>query len=373
MDQLPAIRRISSIDILRGIIIIIMGLDHVRDFVAPADFNPLDVSVTTPGWFFTRLVTHYCAPTFVFLAGVSAFIYGRKVSKPVLSRFLWTRGIWMIFIEFTFVHFGWTFDFDFFFVQVIWVIGWSMIILSLLIFTPKWFMVTFTSIMILGHNLLDPIQIQEYWWQCLHEPRWSPPVIVAYPLIPWPAVMSFGYLIGGFYIYENPVRKNKLLFTGFTLVALFIILRIINIYGDEQPWSVQARGTLYTLLDMLDTTKYPPSLQYLCMTLGPSIIMLTVLERLKGKTADFFQTFGRVPFFYYVLHLYAIHSLTIVYHGIRYHEWRTWSFGGAPEAYTPNLVTTYLAWIVLTVLMYFLCRWFGDVKKRYSYWWLKYL
>lgn len=373
MQPLQSTKRISSIDILRGAIIILMGLDHVRDFVAPTPFNPLDVTVTTPAWFLTRWITHFCAPVFVFLAGTSAFIYGHKVGKQELSKFLWSRGAWLIIIEFTLVHFGWTFDFSFFFVQVIWVIGWSMILLAFLIHTPQWFIVAFTFVIIAGHNLLDPMQLDEYWWQFLHEPRWRPPIAVAYPLIPWPAVMSFGYLTGKLYIYEDATRKRRLILTGTLLLILFIVLRVINVYGDEQPWNIQPRGFLYTLLDMLDTTKYPPSLQYLCMTLGPAIILLALLENSRGKMADFLQTFGRVPFFYYVMHLYVIHSLSILYHGLRYDEWRTWLFGQAPAGYKPNLLTAYLGWTILTIIMYFLCRWFAGIKKKYSYWWLKYL
>lgn len=373
MHELSNESRITSIDILRGMIIVVMGLDHVRDYFALAPFDPIDPTATTPPWFFTRWITHFCAPIFVFLAGLSAFIYGQRAGKKKLSRFLWTRGLWLIFIEFTLVHFGWTFDFQFFFLQVIWVIGWSMIILSLLIHLPKWFIAAFTFVIIAGHNLLDGIVINEYWWQLLHQPRWDPPVAVAYPLIPWPAVMSFGFLVGEFYLNDAQTRKRRLLLSGTLLIGLFILLRMLNIYGDANTWTTQQRGDVYTFLDVLDTTKYPPSLLYLCMTLGPAFILLVILEGLKGPIATFFQVFGRVPFFYYVMHIYVIHLLAIVYNGILYGEWRTWMFSGFPDDYTPSLVTAYVAWIGITIIMFFFCKWFNGIKKRYSYWWLKYL
>lgn len=377
MQGVSTNKRIESIDILRGVIIVLMALDHVRDFFATTAFAPEDVSLTTPAWFFTRWITHYCAPGFVFLAGVSAYIFGRKVSRSQLTRFLLSRGIWLIFIEFTFVHFGWTFSVtEFYFVQVIWTIGWCMIILSLLIHLPRWFMILFTVVLITGHNLLDGITINEYWWQFLHQPRWVPPLFVAYPLIPWPAVMTLGFLMGELYIYDKVRRIKYLIITGSTLIILFIVIRYVNTYGDPQPWTVQERGAVYTLLSFLNTTKYPPSLLYLCMTLGPIMIGLALLENLHGALARFFQVFGRVPFFFYILHLMTGHLLAVIYHGLRYADWRMWSFESPqawPADYTPSLWTAYVAWVVVTGIMYVLCRWFGKIKQRYTYWWLKYL
>lgn len=373
MQQPTTIQRITSIDTLRGLVIVIMGLDHVRDFFSSTQFDPMNPTETTPLWFFTRWVTHYCAPTFVFLAGVSAFIYGTRVDKKTLSKFLLTRGLWLIFIEFTFVHFGWTFDFSFFFVQVIWVIGWSMIILGLLVYLPPMAIAIFTALLILGHNALDSIQTDQYFWKVLHQQYFGPPVSVVYPLIPWPAVMTLGYLVGQLYLLESSRRKTYLILSGTLIIIFFLFLRFLNGYGDSNHWQCQSRGVLYSLFDILDTTKYPPSLLYLCMTLGPSVIILGLLENRKCKASAFFQTFGRVPFFYYILHIYVIHLSALTYNGIRYGEWRTWLFGGAPENYTPSLIRCYVAWIFITMVMFLLCRWFNGIKNRHNYWWLKYL
>lgn len=212
-QDLTSTPRIQSIDILRGIIIVIMALDHTRDFVAITPFQPEDISQTTPAWFFTRWITHFCAPTFVFLAGMSAFLYGQKVSKAELRKFLITRGFWLIFIELTVVRFGITFGFGVWILQVIWVIGWSMIILALFTYLPRAVMIAFTAIALLGHNLLDTVHIDSIWWSLFHEQRFTPfgPVFlgVIYPLIPWPAVMMLGFLIGEIFLLQSEVRKKK--------------------------------------------------------------------------------------------------------------------------------------------------------------------
>ncbi|NJM25460.1 MAG: DUF1624 domain-containing protein [Bacteroidia bacterium] len=316
-----------SVDILRGLVIVIMGLDHVRDFFSPTLFAPEDPTVTTPAWFFTRWITHFCAPVFVFLAGTSAYLYSLKVSKMELSRFLWSRGAWLILIEFTVVNFVWKFTyFDWWFVQVIATIGIAMMLMGVLIHTPKWFLFAFAGITILGHNLLDNIHIDAYWWQLLHESRWVPPVFVVYPQIPWPGVMVFGYLAGHWFTQAAERRKRNLVWLGLAMSAGFIVLRFINVYGDPHAWSVMERGSLYTFLDFLNTTKYPPSLLYLLMTLGPAVVVLAYAETWKGKIADFFLVFGRVPFFYYVMHLLVGHVLAILYNGLYYNEWRSWLF-----------------------------------------------
>jgi uncharacterized membrane protein len=373
--------RIQSVDIARGIIIVIMGLDHIRDFLAPTLFSPEDVTQTTPLWFFTRWITHFCAPGFVFLAGISAFMYGQKVPIQALRKFLITRGVWLIVMELTVVHFGWTFNFNFWFVQVIWVIGWSMIILALLTYLPRAVIVFFTAITLLGHNLLDGIHFDSIWWYFFHEQNWYIPIgstslAIIYPLVPWPAVMALGYLMGELFLKNEEERNKKLMLVGGMVIVAFIIIRLLNIYGDAHLWTSSERGGIYTVLDFLNTTKYPPSLLFLGMTLGPLLLVLPRLEKWTGYVGQFFLTFGRVPFFYYIIHFYIGHTMGIIYNGLMYGKWdilifadpKTW-----PENYVPNLAVAYGFWIVLTVMMYFLCQWFGEVKKRRNDWWLKYL
>jgi uncharacterized membrane protein len=387
-DSLPDIKtsgeRVSSIDLLRGIIIVIMGLDHVRDMVAITPFAPEDLSQTTPAWFFTRWITHYCAPIFVFLAGVSAFMYEVKVKdKKELASFLIKRGIWLLFIELVVINFTWKFTYDsWHFVQVIWVISLSMFVLAALIWLPLWAIALFSVVLIAGHNLLNGIKNDSLGWALLHVQSFKTvPVIdrnlmIVYPLIPWPGVMAAGYVVGRWVLKPYALRKKYFILSGIALIALFVVLRYMNVYGDLHPWSVQEKGGVYTLLSFLNTTKYPPSLLYLCMTLGPALLVLPYLERLQGKIADFFLAFGKVPFFYYIIHVPFIHLLAIVMHGFWYSEWRAWPFDNVdqwPTAYQPSLFLCYAVWIVVTGILYFCCRWFAHVKRTRQEWWLKYL
>jgi uncharacterized membrane protein len=380
MQQSLSTPRIQSIDILRGIIIVIMALDHVRDFVAITPFQPEDVSQTTPAWFFTRWITHFCAPTFVFLAGMSAFLYGQKISKQDLRRYLISRGFWLIFIELTVDRFGITFGSNFWILQVIWVIGWSMIILALFTYLSRTVMIIFTVVVLLGHNLLDGIHFDSIWWALFHEQRFMPfgPAFlgIIYPLIPWPAVMMLGYLLGEIFLLQPEERNKKLVVIGAATIVFFILLRFINMYGDSNTWAPSDRGGVYTFLDFLNTSKYPPSLLFLTMTLGPSILALSFIENWKGKIGAFFLTFGRVPFFFYIIHFYLAHLMGILTNGLFFGIWKEFTFDDPrtwPEAYKPNLIMAYICWAILIVIMYFLCRWFSEVKKRRSEWWLKYL
>lgn len=379
-QDLTSTPRIQSIDILRGIIMVIMALDHTRDFVAITSFQPEDISQTTPAWFFTRWITHFCAPTFVFLAGMSAFLYGQKVSKAELRKFLITRGLWLIFIELTVVRFGITFGFGFWILQVIWVIGWSMIILALFTYLPRTVMIAFTAIALLGHNLLDAVHFDSIWWSLFHEQKFTPfgPVFlgIIYPLFPWPAIMMLGYLLGEIFLLQPGERKKKLVVIGAATIVFFILLRFINVYGDSNTWAPSDRGGVYTFLDFLNTSKYPPSLLFLAMTLGPSILVLSRIEKWRGKVAEFFLTFGRVPFFFYIIHFYLVHIMGIVINGLFYGIWKEFTFDDPrtwPAEYKPSLLMAYVCWAIVIVITYFLCSWFVGVKKRRSEWWLKYL
>lgn len=373
MNLQPVSNRVQSVDMLRGIVMVIMALDHVRDFFSITPFDPVDVAQTTPAWYFTRWITHFCAPVFVMLAGVSAYLYGTKVSRSELRKFLLTRGLWLIFIEVTIVNFAINFDFNFIFLQVIWTIGICLILLSVMISLPRWVLIVLTVVMIAGHNLLDGVQSDLYLWKLLHEQYFGPPVSIFYPLIPWPALIVLGYLLGELFTKTTEERKRKLWLIGGSFILGFIVIRAINIYGDPHTWTISDRGALYTFLDLMNVSKYPPSLLYVLITIGPALLLLPLLEKVTGKIGSFFLTFGRVPFFYYVLHFYVIHLLAIVCNGIFYNEWRTWAFGGWPEEYVPSLLLCYGAWVFVIGIMYFLCRWFVRIKKTRTEWWLKYL
>ena len=402
--------RIDSIDLLRGIVMVVMMLDHTRDFVhnATYQFDPTDLSRTNVALFLTRWITHYCAPTFVFLAGTGAYLqFARGKSKSDLSRFLITRGLWLIFLEFTFVRLGATFSIDYYhflgMMQVIWVIGVSMIVLAALIHLPLRVVGAFGLLMIALHNLLDRIHVQG--WQgpgsvvpsygaklfiILHqgfEPfpifGWpSPVVFMLYPLIPWVAVMAAGYAFGAIYQWDAARRRRFLLLLGGGATVLFIVLRAINLYGDPSHWSRQS-STTFTFLSFLNTTKYPPSLLFLLMTLGPALLALAWFESRRPPSSasnirNFFVTFGRVPLFFYLLQWPTAHLIAVVAHFAAGKPWR-WMFGSliGVEAPPPgvgfNLAVVYVCWLIGVLLLYPLCRWFAAVKARRRDWWLSYL
>ncbi|MDQ2976100.1 MAG: heparan-alpha-glucosaminide N-acetyltransferase domain-containing protein [Acidobacteriota bacterium] len=410
----PLRSRIDSIDLLRGIVMVIMMLDHTRDFVhyGSFQFDPTDLTKTNVALFFTRWITHFCAPVFVFLAGTGAYLQvARGKSKSELSRFLVTRGLWLIVLEFTWVRICVTFNVDYLsflgMMQVIWVIGVSMIVLAALIHLPLRAVAGIGIVMVALHNLLDRFQVQGWrgpnslmpgFWAKLYiilhqanEPfpifGWpSPVVFVLYPLIPWIGVMPAGYAFGR--LYQMPAeRRRKLLVgmgTGATL--LFVILRASNLYGDPAHWSRQNSFT-FTILSFLNTTKYPPSLLFLLMTLGPAMLALAWFEILLGgsrsnsiwsRLREFFVTFGRVPLFFYLLQWPTAHLIAVLVHIVAGKPWR-WMFGsligvsGPPPGVGFNLWVVYVCWIAGVFLLYPLCKWFAGVKARRRDWWLSYL
>ena len=385
---------------------VIMMLDHTRDFVhnAAAQFDPTDLSRTNVVLFFTRWITHFCAPVFVFLAGTGAYLQlSRGKSKAELSRFLVTRGIWLIVLEVTVVRLGVTFSFDirmFAFLQVIWVIGVSMIVLAALIYLPVKVVGAFGLLMIALHNLLDGFRVTgwrgpdtptpgfaEKIWMVLHQAFEpfpivsfpSPIVIVIYPLVPWIGVMAAGYAFGRLYDLDAQRRRRLLLIIGVTATLLFVFLRAMNIYGDPAEWSGQ-KNAVFTVLSFLNTTKYPPSLLFLLMTLGPSILALAAFEsgRGRGWFREFFVTFGRVPLFFYLLQWPAAHLISLLLH-LAFGKPTAWLFqtpidwidGLPPKGF--NLGVVYLCWIAGVLLLYPLCKWFAGVKQRRKDWWLSYL
>ena len=308
---------------LKGLAMVVMALDHTRDyFHAPAFlYDPANPAYTTIPIYLTRWITHFCAPVFSFLAGASVFFVGRRKSKQEVSIFLLKRGLWLVFIELTVVNFAWYFDPTFKTpgLFVIWVLGISMIILAALIHLPRSVILWLSGLVIVGHHLLDHLPWQDHMlWSILHvfnafDLGDGFKFYIGYPIIPWFAVMSLGYYFGSFYDYSFDARKRKFILniTGIGFILLFLIIRGINEYGDPLPW--ESFGSLaQTAMSFMNPTKYPPSLSYILMTLGPSLILIANAESWKGKLVDFLQVFGRVPFFYYILHLYLIQSFQLL-------------------------------------------------------------
>lgn len=378
--------RFASIDTLRGLVMIVMALDHTRDFFAGGGFNPRDVTDTA--LFLTRWVTHFCAPTFIFLAGISAYLYGfQRKNTGEVSRFLLTRGLWLVLIEFTVVRVGWSFDlhFNYFVAQVIFAIGVSMVALALFVHLPRAAIGFIGLAMIAGHNAFDGIKAEQLGaaaplWHFLHQPGLfaiTPGVkfIVLYPLIPWIGVMAAGYALGPVFTQERSARVQQLFMLGAAVTLGFFILRATNLYGDPAPWAIQD-SLLATVLSFINCEKYPPSLLYLSMTLGPVLMLVAALERVRGPIADWIATFGRVPFFYYVVHIFLLHALAIAF------AWATigdigWLFGSMagrkPAAYGLSLAGIYAVWLAVVVALYPLCRWFAGLKRRRAEWWWSYL
>jgi uncharacterized membrane protein len=396
MNQLTVSRnRIQSIDLLRGLVMVIMALDHVRDYFHSQAFtdDPTNMATTTPWLFFTRWITHFCAPVFVFLSGTSAFLMGQKRTKKQLSNFLITRGLWLVFVELFIITLAWTFNplYNFFILQVIWAIGISMIILGLLIWFPFQVIFIYGLIIAFGHNLLDYPEATRngqvgLWWNIIHHGFFYPvsfgkdhTALIIYAFLPWSGLMALGYCIGAW--FKNSVgpdvRIQRLMILGFAVTVLFIILRFINSYGDPHAWSQQPRGAVYTFLSFLNVTKYPPSLMYLCMTIGPALLFLALTEKWQSKSGDFFITFGRVPFFYYVIHLFLIHVFCVVaFFATGYTTSQIvtpkFPFFFRPPPFGFNLWVVYGVWIAVVIILYPLCKWYNRYKATHSQWWLSY-
>jgi uncharacterized membrane protein len=375
--------RLGSVDLLRGVVMVVMALDHVRDFFTNVPFDPTDLDKTSVGLFFTRWITHFCAPVFVFLAGTGAFLSSKK--KPELARFLVTRGLWLIVLELTWVGFAWSFRVEpSFALQVIWVIGVSMIVLAPLVFLPTRAVLAIGLVIISAHNALDGIDPSALGsaakvWQLLHV---QGPIrlfgirgFVVYPLVPWIGVMMVGYAFGEVLQRERATRHKRLYAIGGALILLFVVLRAIDVYGDPHHWHAQ-RNAAMSVVAFLNCTKYPPSLLYLCMTLGPAIALLPLLERARGALSDWLTTFGRVPLFYYVLHVPLIHLAAV---GVAFVQYGTAvniapSFVDAPPAgWGYALPGVYAIWALVVLALYPACRWFAGVKQRRRDAWLSYL
>jgi uncharacterized membrane protein len=379
--------RLPGIDRLRGLVIVLMALDHVRDFF-DADairFSPTDLSRTYPALFLTRFITHYCAPTFVLLAGVGAFLHGQRLQDPrKLSIFLLTRGLWLILLDAVVISPIWSLGSGKIELGTLWAIGAGMVALAALSRLPTRAVLVIGAVIVVAHNLLDRFHAADLggwgpWWSLLHEPGSLPfglPGGVIYPALPWIGVICIGYGLGPLFLAPAARRDRLLSLIGLTAIALFFALRYANIYGDPSPWTPQT-DCVMTALSFLNVTKYPPSLLYALVTLGPAIFLLPRMERLSNAVGDFLAVFGRTPFFFYVLHLYvalgAAFALALA-RGFDLGQMTEFAASRSPpENFGVGLGGAYVAWIVLIAALYPLCRWFAGVKRRRRDWWLSYL
>ena len=387
--------RIQSIDLLRGLIMIIMALDHTRDYFH-ADafiFDPLDLQKTTVLLYFTRWITHFCAPIFILLAGSSAFISGQRKTKKELAVFLLKRGIWLIILEQTVVNFGWFFNihFNFFIFGVIWVLGFCMVILAGLIFLPRKLIFLIGLVMVAGHNLLDPIHmpgnnLSGFLWGMLHDRKifaiGQIHIGEAYHIIPWSGVMALGYCLGGIFAngYDAAKRKKILLLLGSACLLLFVVNRSFNVYGNMYPWTSQPTPLL-TFLSFINISKYPPSLDYLLLMEGFAFLFLALTENISNGLTRFISIYGRVPLFYYILHIYLIHVVGILAAVVSGYKWtdmtgfNSW-ISNVPslQGYGFSLGVVYLIWISIVLFLYPLCKRYDRYKSSHrDKWWLSYL
>ncbi len=380
--------RLESIDVVRGVIMILMALDHTRDFFGIPGQNPTDLAHATAALFLTRWITYFCAPVFFLLTGTGAYLSLRRKSPGELSRFLLTRGLWLIFLEVVLLRcFAYQFNFDYrvTMLLVLWALGWAMITLAALVRLPASVTTAFGVLLIAGHNLLDAVRSASPLWSILHAPGFvlnTPEHVVfaAYPLIPWIGVTAVGYGLGQVYRWDADRRRTFLLRLGLALTLAFLLIRGLNAYGDPTHWTRQ-KTAAFTVLSFLSTIKYPPSLLFLLMTLGPALILLGLLDRRTPRLLRPALVIGKVPLFYYVLHFALIHLLAVATCALRYGS-AHWMFESpdlahypftAPPGWGYSLPVVYLVWAFVVVAMYPLCRWFAALKQRRSDAWLSYI
>jgi uncharacterized membrane protein len=371
--------RVSSVDVVRGAVMVLMALDHVRDYVTNQRFAPENLSRASAALFATRWVTHFCAPAFSLLAGVGLGLWmSRGRSKAEASRFLLTRGLWLVFLDLTVSAIGFQFGFQLIpaYALVVWALGWSMVVLAVLVHLPRAAVAVISIVTIAGHNLLDGVAPSAFW-RALHVPGFVIPgkLFIAYPLVPWFAVMALGYLLAEVYRWEAERRRRFLVRTGLLMTLAFVVVRYANGYGNPFPWSAQ-RSTALTIASFLNVMKYPPSLDFLLMTLGPILVALALLEGKRGRILDWLSVYGRVPLFYYIVHIYVAHTVGMLLALIQGGELRRIPVvtdpGSIPAWYGVSLPGVYVAWAIVVVAMYFPCRWYAGLKARRSDWWLRY-
>jgi uncharacterized membrane protein len=380
--------RLESIDVLRGVIMILMALDHTRDFFGIPGQNPTDLANATAALFLTRWITYFCAPVFFLLTGTGSYLSLRRRSKRELSWFLLTRGLWLIFLEIVVARclaYQFNVDYRMTMLLVLWALGWAMIVLAALVYLPAPVVAAFGIVLIAGHNLFDGVRSASPLWSILHVPGFvlnTPEhvVFVAYPLIPWIGVTAVGYGLGQVYSWDAERRRVWLLRSGVALSLAFLVIRVLNLYGDPSRWARQ-KSALFTVLSFLSTTKYPPSLLFLLMTLGPALIFLGVVDRRTPGALRLALVIGKVPLFFYLLHFALIHLLAVITCSVRFGS-AHWMFESPDLAHYPfspppgwgsSLPVVYLVWAFVVVAMYPLCRWFAALKARRSEAWLSYL
>jgi uncharacterized membrane protein len=379
-DSAPASTRLAAIDAVRGLAIMLMVLDHTRDFFSNAP-SPTDLTRTYPALFFTRWVTHFCAPTFLFLAGTSAFFVGKRSTRAALQRYLLSRGAWLVLLEFTLVNFLWHFNLRYsmgLVLQVIWAIGVSMCVLAGLVMLPRRILLGVSLVGIAGHNLLDTLRPEHFgaWgvlWKVLHVQGPMPVGFVHYPLIPWVFVMALGFCAGELYELGQAQRQRMLWIAGGAACATFLALRTLNVYGDPKPWATQATTTL-SVLSFFNVSKYPPSLDYLLIMLGLACLLLAWCERVPRAALGLLLSLGRVPLFAYVLHLALVHlfaGLLALAMGLGTGV-LTQFFLGFPKGWGVGLAGVYCAWLLVLALLVPACRWFGAYKRNHQAAWLSY-
>ncbi|MFL5562812.1 MAG: DUF1624 domain-containing protein [Gemmatimonadaceae bacterium] len=385
--------RIESVDVLRGVIMILMALDHTRDFFGDATASPTNLATASAALFMTRWVTHFCAPVFFLLTGTGSFLAGRRRGVRGLSRFLLTRGLWLIFVELViFRCFALQFNFDYLLtvLTVLWALGWSMVVLAALVHLPVRVITAIGIAFVVVHNAFDQVQASALGafgplWTVLHAPgvlftNGTRMIFVAYPLVPWIGVTAIGYGLGQLYDWDAGRRRAFLLRLGIALTVAFVLLRAVNVYGDPNRWAPQ-HSALFTVLSFMNTTKYPPSLLFLLMTLGPAMLFLRAVD---GRTPEWLRPaliIGKVPMFYYVLHFALIHLLAVIAALLRYGDVRGMFQSPTldrfpitqPPGWPLPLPAVWLIWISVPVMLYPLCKWFAAVKQRRSDWWLSYL
>jgi uncharacterized membrane protein len=387
--------RIPSIDFLRGMVMVIMALDHVRMYFGYGTWyiSPTDLASTTPLLFFTRWITHICAPVFIFLAGTSAFLYRlKKANVKQTAWYLFTRGLWLVIVELVIVNFGWTFDttYSFLILQVIWAIGISMLALAALVFLPTQVIFATGMVLVFGHHLLDPVTVQgtgilDLIWYVLHQPRLvvlnERVISIFYPVLPWMGLMALGYVFGNLFRRDFPAVKRTLWLLGVGIGAtlLFILLRQSNAYGESTSWQTQG-STMFTLISFLNTTKYPPSLQFILMTMGPALIFLALSEYAHIRETNPLVVFGRVPFFFYVTHIYFIHALALLALEYSGWDWREYILSaeaflsGRLASFGYGLEAVYVIWAAVVVISYPLCRGYQKFRENHpAWWWLGYV
>lgn len=392
-------KRIESIDIIRGIAMVIMALDHVRDYfhVTANTDDPLNLDTTTPLLFFTRWVTHFCAPVFVFLSGMSIYLQSLRKTKKELSIFLIKRGFWLIFAEFFIISLAWTFDplYHILPMQVIWAIGISMVLLGIFIHLPYHIILVTGLVIVFGHNLLDipesaPGFKAGFWWDLFHSGffklyAYAPNhfVMMVYPFVAWTGVMMLGYCAGIFFSagYTEGQRRKIVRNIGLSLIGLFVILRFINMYGDPVAWTEQQSG-LKTFLSFIKVNKYPPSLLYLCIMIGPALVMLSYFEKISNQFTRIMIVFGRTAFFYYIIHLYLIHLLAAISFFIKAEHTlqdaldsqKNLPFLFVFPGEGAGLAIVYAIWAAVIIMLYPLCKWYDRYKTAHKEkWWLSYL